>query len=115
MLLGKSPTISGVIVVPPVIVERPESSVRGAPEFQLKIPPNCQRSTSRATMPVLAIGGVAPDRAGECRHAGAAGMAAIGIFLPPGRAPGALGPRAATVALRDAWDSDPLKLASTDE
>ena len=74
-----------------------------------------RRACTTATMPVLAIGGVAPDRAGECRHAGAAGMAAIGIFLPPGRAPGALGPRAATVALRDAWDSDPLKLASTDE
>ena len=43
--------MSGVIVVAPVIVDRPDSSVSGEPEFQLKIAPNCHRSTTRATMP----------------------------------------------------------------
>ena len=64
-----------------------------------------RRACAVAPMPVLAIGGVTPERFGECRQAGAAGVAAIGIFLPPGRASGSLGPRAAARALRDAWDS----------
>lgn len=54
-------------------------------------------------VPVLAIGGVTPERVAACRDAGAAGVAAIGIFLPPGRAAGALGPRAAAIALRETW------------
>jgi len=62
-----------------------------------------RRACAGVTVPVLAIGGVSPERAAECRQAGAAGIAAIGIFLPPGAAPGALGPRAAVMALRDAW------------
>ena len=56
----------------------------------------------RATrLPVLAIGGVDPRRAAECREAGAAGVAAIGLFLPPGRAVGALGITRAEEALRE--------------
>jgi thiamine-phosphate pyrophosphorylase len=62
-----------------------------------------RRACAAVTMPVLAIGGVIPDRVAECRRAGAAGIAAIGIFLPAGQAAGALGPRAAALALRDAW------------
>lgn len=62
-----------------------------------------RRACAAVTVPVLAIGGITPERVAECRHGGAAGLAAIGIFLPPGRAPGALGPRNAAVALRDAW------------
>ena len=52
--------------------------------------------------PVFAIGGVTPARAAEARMAGAAGVAAIGVFLPPGLAPEAMGARAAVRALRAA-------------
>jgi thiamine-phosphate diphosphorylase len=56
--------------------------------------------TGAATVPVLAIGGIDPARAAACRAAGAAGVAAIGIFLPDGRAPGAMGISRAVEALR---------------
>ena len=52
--------------------------------------------------PVVAIGGITPERAARCVAAGASGVAAIGVFLPPGRARGALGPRAAVEAFRAA-------------
>ena len=58
----------------------------------------------RSTAPVLAIGGVTPDRAPACRQAGAAGVAAIGVFLPFGRSASALGPGAAVAAFRAAWN-----------
>ncbi len=58
--------------------------------------------TAAATMPVLAVGGIDPARAGQSRRAGAAGVAAIGLFLPPGRTPNALGIAAAADALRAA-------------
>ena len=56
-----------------------------------------------ARPPVLAIGGINPARVAACREAGAAGVAAIGVFLPAGRTADALGPVAATAALRKAW------------
>lgn len=56
----------------------------------------------RFRCPVIAIGGVNPARAAECRQAGAAGVAAIGAFLPEGLEPGALGPTRAVTAFRAA-------------
>jgi thiamine-phosphate diphosphorylase len=52
--------------------------------------------------PVVAIGGISPDRAAACLDAGAAGVAAIGAFLPPGRARDAMGVREAVAAFRAA-------------
>jgi thiamine-phosphate pyrophosphorylase len=67
-------------------------------------PDGLAAAARQSTVPVLAIGGVTPARARACRQAGAAGIAAIGIFLPPGRATHALGPAAAITALRTAWN-----------
>jgi thiamine-phosphate pyrophosphorylase len=40
-------------------------------------------SCQATTVPVLAIGGMRPDRIGEVAQAGAAGIAAIGLFAEP--------------------------------
>lgn len=53
---------------------------------------------------VIAIGGITIARAAECLAAGAAGVAAIRLFLPPGRAEGALGITEAVARLRGAFD-----------
>jgi len=55
--------------------------------------------------PVVAIGGVTPERAAACLTAGAVGVAAIGAFLPVGYARDARGVRAATDAFRAAMCS----------
>ncbi len=54
---------------------------------------------------VIAVGGLTVPRAAACVAAGAAGVAGISLFLPPGRAPGALGAAAGVAALRDAIDA----------
>lgn len=56
--------------------------------------------SSRA--PVIAIGGITAERATICRRAGAAGVAAISIFLPEGRAPLAIGVARGVSSLREA-------------
>jgi thiamine-phosphate pyrophosphorylase len=61
-----------------------------------------RRVAADATVPVLAIGGIAPDRAASCLQAGAGGVAAIGVFLPPGREPESMGVSAAVQAFRHA-------------
>ena len=62
-----------------------------------------REACAMSPVPVLAIGGVRPDNVDACRMAGAAGVAAIGLFLPRGRTPDALGPAEAVKALRRAW------------
>jgi thiamine-phosphate pyrophosphorylase len=64
-------------------------------------------AAAASAAPVLAIGGLTPARVAVCRQAGAAGVAAVGVFLPPGRTPDALGPGAAAAALRRAWLAAP--------
>ena len=58
------------------------------------------QAVSASRVPIVAIGGLTVPRAQAAMEAGAAGIAAIGLFLPPGRAPGALGPARAIAALR---------------
>jgi thiamine-phosphate pyrophosphorylase len=66
--------------------------------------PGLARVVAVSRIPVIAIGGIDPARAGACAAAGAAGVAGIGVFLPSGRAPGGLGPARATAALRAAGE-----------
>jgi len=54
---------------------------------------------------VIAIGGLTAPRAAECLTAGAAGVAAIRLFLPPGRAADAVGITTAVSQLRLAFDA----------
>ncbi len=75
------------------------SKPEGAPVAGLSV---LQEAVAARHGPVLAIGGITPARAAEARSVGAAGVAAIGVFLPPGLAPGALGVVAAVRALRAA-------------
>lgn len=51
-------------------------------------------------VPVVAIGGITVGNAPLAMAAGAAGVAAISLFLPVGAAPGALGPSQAVSRLR---------------
>lgn len=64
-----------------------------------------QDAAGACHVPVVAIGGITPDRAAQARAAGAAGVAAIGVFLPPGRHPAALGVKEAVRALRTAMQA----------
>jgi thiamine-phosphate diphosphorylase len=53
--------------------------------------------------PIVAIGGITADTAAACVRAGARGVAAIGLFLPPGRSRSAMGVSRAVAALRAAF------------
>jgi thiamine-phosphate pyrophosphorylase len=75
------------------------ASKPGAPASGLDALARWCASTS---VPVVAIGGLTPERADACAAAGAAGVAAIGAFLPEGRRPDAIGPRRAVPAFREA-------------
>ena len=57
-----------------------------------------------ARVPVLAVGGMTIDGAAACRRAGAAGVAAIGLFLPEKSVAGARGIRGAVISLRAVLD-----------
>jgi thiamine-phosphate diphosphorylase len=60
------------------------------------------RAAAASTVPLIAIGGITPARARDAIMHGAAGVAAIGVFLPPGRQPTSLGPIAGARAIREA-------------
>ena len=62
------------------------------------------RAAAASAVPLLAIGGVTPERSAAVVAAGAAGVAAIGAFLPAGRHPGALGPVRAAETFRAAME-----------
>ena len=64
-----------------------------------------QEAVMSTRVPVMAIGGITPERARECVAAGAAGVAAISLCLPAGRAASALGPARAVRELRAAMDA----------
>jgi len=59
-------------------------------------------AAAAVTTPVLAIGGMTAETAREAVRAGAAGVAAVGVFLPVGTDATALGPARAVAALRAA-------------
>jgi thiamine monophosphate synthase len=59
-------------------------------------------AVAASAVPVIAIGGIDVEGAEACAREGAAGIAAIRLFLPEGTAPGALGPARAVAALRAA-------------
>jgi thiamine-phosphate pyrophosphorylase len=58
----------------------------------------------RVPVPILGIGGMNADRARACKRAGAAGIAAISLFLD--HADGGCAPRAAVRMLRNAFNAD---------
>jgi len=57
-----------------------------------------RRTAASSVPPVIAIGGITPERAVRCREAGAGGVAAIRLFLPP---PAGLGIREAVRRVRE--------------
>lgn len=110
-LIGRSihpgehpPDLAGLDYVLFGTVFQSESKGPGDPIAGLEALGAAARTCGR---PVVAIGGITPARAVECVRAGAAGLAAIGAFLPPGRGRDALGVRAAVAAFRAAMASVP--------
>lgn len=60
---------------------------------------------ARVGVPVLAIGGITLDRAREVARSGAAGVAAIGLFLPPKDVPAERHLKKTVEALRRVFDT----------
>jgi thiamine-phosphate pyrophosphorylase len=54
----------------------PSKQAFGPPQGLLRL----ERVCRAVSLPVLAIGGITPQNAGACLHAGAAGVAAIRLF-----------------------------------
>lgn len=76
-----------------------------APAGELAETCRAARTAGARAVPVLAIGGITIERAAEAARAGAAGIAAIGLFLPPdGVAPEAH-IRTVVAALRRVFDT----------
>jgi thiamine-phosphate pyrophosphorylase len=82
----------------------PTESKPGAPAHGVAA---LRAAAAASRVPLIAIGGIDAERAAWCVEAGAAGLAAIGMFLPEGRAAGALGPARAVAVLRAALTSRP--------
>ncbi len=61
----------------------PSKAGYGAPQGIERLAAVCRN----VSIPVLAIGGITPDKASECRAAGAAGIAAIRLFQDPADLP----------------------------
>ena len=78
-----------------------ESKASGSPVAGLQ---GLQRAVNTTGRPVMAIGGITPALTRSCLDAGAAGVAAIGAFLPPGRARDGLGVREAALEFRAVMD-----------
>ena len=57
------------------------------------------RACEGTSIPVLAIGGITPERVSGCRRAGAEGVAAIRLFIPD--------VRRAVAAIIEAWEKTP--------
>jgi thiamine-phosphate pyrophosphorylase len=58
-------------------------SASKAPAHPLTSLEELRQASSGGSLPVLAIGGITLERAEEVVRAGAAGIAAIGLFIPP--------------------------------
>lgn len=105
-LVGRSvhsaPDITGTVGVDYVLfgsVFASESKAAGSPVTGIE---GLRAAVRIAPVPVVAIGGMTVERAAQCVHAGASGVAAIGLFLPAGRGRDAVGVAAAVPALRAA-------------
>jgi thiamine-phosphate diphosphorylase len=59
------------------------SSASKAPRHSLAGLDGLARACAAAPVPVLAIGGIVPERAEAVAKAGAGGIAGIGLFIPP--------------------------------
>jgi thiamine-phosphate pyrophosphorylase len=62
-----------------------------------------ERAVRRFACPVVAIGGITGESVQACAERGAAGVAAIGLFLPAGVEPESVGPARAVRLIRESF------------